>query len=114
MVINGTADPINPFRGGMVTLGTASFVPTEFGIADDVDDGEIVYLDIVTPALRRIGAKWAAGELDIATVDGELGSEIQRTPGLALRPTVIVSPFWIHFADQFDPRRRSATQHAYL
>ena len=38
---------------------------------------ETVYLDIVAPALRRIGAKWAAGELDIASE--------HRATGIAFR-----------------------------
>jgi peptide/nickel transport system substrate-binding protein len=45
------------------------------------------------------------GEVDIAySIRGELAEELQRTPGLALRPTVIQSPFWLYFADQWDPK----------
>ena len=29
---------------------------------------------------------------------------MQRTPGLQLKPVVINSPFWIYFADQWDPK----------
>jgi peptide/nickel transport system substrate-binding protein len=45
------------------------------------------------------------GEVDIAySIRGELAEELQRTPGLALKPTVIQSPFWLFFADQWDPK----------
>ena len=45
------------------------------------------------------------GEVDIAySVRAELAEELQRTPGLTLKPTVIQSPFWLYFADQWDPK----------
>jgi peptide/nickel transport system substrate-binding protein len=45
------------------------------------------------------------GEVDIAySIRGELAEELQRTPGLQLKPVVINSPFWIYFADQWDPK----------
>jgi len=45
------------------------------------------------------------GEVDIAySIRGELAEELQRTPGLTLKPVVINSPFWIYFADQWDPK----------
>jgi len=45
------------------------------------------------------------GEADIAyAVSGELGKELQRTPGLALKPTVIHSTHFAYFADQWDPK----------
>ncbi len=43
------------------------------------------------------------GEVDLAySIRGELAEELQRAPGLALKPVVINSPFWIYFADQWD------------
>jgi peptide/nickel transport system substrate-binding protein len=45
------------------------------------------------------------GEVDIAySIRAELAEELQRTPGLTLKPTVIQSPFWLYFADQWDPK----------
>ena len=35
---------------------------------------------------------------------GELAQELQRTPGLTLKPAVIQAPFWLYFADQWDPK----------
>jgi peptide/nickel transport system substrate-binding protein len=45
------------------------------------------------------------GEVDIVySIRGELAKELQRTPGLSLRPTVIPAPFWLVFLDQWDPK----------
>ena len=45
------------------------------------------------------------GEADIAyAISGELGKEVQRTPGLTLKPTVIQSTHFAYFADQWDPK----------
>jgi peptide/nickel transport system substrate-binding protein len=44
------------------------------------------------------------GEVDIAySIRGELGQELQRTPGLTLKATVPGSQ-WLYFADQWDPK----------
>src|SRR5246127_4817042 len=44
------------------------------------------------------------GEVDIVySIRGELAEELQRTPGLTLKPVVPPAPFWIYFADQWDP-----------
>jgi peptide/nickel transport system substrate-binding protein len=43
------------------------------------------------------------GEADFAyAINGELAEEVQRTPGLTLRPTPFVSTHWVIFADQWD------------
>ena len=40
------------------------------------------------------------GEADIGyAISGELGKELQRTPGLTLKPTVIQSTHFVYFAD---------------
>jgi peptide/nickel transport system substrate-binding protein len=45
------------------------------------------------------------GEADIAyAMGGELGKELQRTPGLTLKPTVIQSTHFVYFADQWDAK----------
>jgi peptide/nickel transport system substrate-binding protein len=45
------------------------------------------------------------GEVDIAySIRGELAEELQRTPGLTLKPAVIQAPFWLYFADQWDAK----------
>ena len=45
------------------------------------------------------------GEVDLAySMRGELAEELQRTPGLALKPAVIQGTFWLYFPDQWDPK----------
>jgi peptide/nickel transport system substrate-binding protein len=45
------------------------------------------------------------GEVDIVySVRGELAEELQRTPGLTLKPAVIQGSFWLYFPDQWDTR----------
>jgi peptide/nickel transport system substrate-binding protein len=45
------------------------------------------------------------GEVDIAySIRGALAEELRRTPGLTLNPAVIQAPFWLYFADQWDPK----------
>src|SRR5262245_1354239 len=45
------------------------------------------------------------GEVDIVySIRGELAEELERTKGLALKPTFPPGTFWVSFADQWDPR----------
>jgi peptide/nickel transport system substrate-binding protein len=45
------------------------------------------------------------GEVDIVySIRGELAEELQRTPGLALKPAVIQAPQWVSMLDQWDPK----------
>ncbi len=44
------------------------------------------------------------GEIDIAyNIRGELAEEIQRTPGLTLKPVYAPLPAWLYFPEQWDP-----------
>jgi peptide/nickel transport system substrate-binding protein len=84
-----------------------------------------------TPSVKRLVFKSApdvatrlvmlkSGDADLAyALPGELGAEVQRTPGLTLRPTPFTSTHWILFADQWetgspwhDRRVRLAATHA--
>jgi peptide/nickel transport system substrate-binding protein len=43
-------------------------------------------------------------EVDIAyAITAELAQQMQKTPGLTLKPIVTQAPSWIYFPDQFDP-----------
>jgi peptide/nickel transport system substrate-binding protein len=45
------------------------------------------------------------GEVDIAySIRGELGAEVQNTPGLTLKPVAVQGTFCVLFADQWDPK----------
>jgi peptide/nickel transport system substrate-binding protein len=46
-----------------------------------------------------------AGEVDIVySIRGELAEELQRTPGLTLKPVVLQAPFYVYFPDQWDTK----------
>src|SRR5262245_40182963 len=84
-----------------------------------------------TPSVQRLVFKSApdiatrlvmlkSGDADLAYgLSGEIGAEVQRTPGLTLRPTPFTSTHWLYFADQWetgspwhDRRVRLAATHA--
>jgi peptide/nickel transport system substrate-binding protein len=84
-----------------------------------------------TPSVKRLVFKSSpdqatrlvmlkSGDADLAyALPGELGAEVQRTPGLTLRPTPFTSTHWVLFADQWettspwhDRRVRLAATHA--
>src|SRR4030095_4772268 len=45
------------------------------------------------------------GEADIAyAIRGPLAEELQRTPGLTLKPTIVHGTQWLNFVDQWDPK----------
>src|SRR5438132_123400 len=45
------------------------------------------------------------GEVDIVySIRGELAEELQRTPGLTLKPVFPPAPFWLYFPEQWDPK----------
>jgi len=45
------------------------------------------------------------GEADIAySIRGPLAEELQRTPGLTLKPTIVHGTQWMNFVDQWDPK----------
>jgi peptide/nickel transport system substrate-binding protein len=69
-----------------------------------------------TPAVKRLvlrvipdeATRLAAlknGEVDIVySVRGELARELERTPGLTLKPALIQANFCVYFVDQWDPK----------
>ena len=63
----------------------------------------LVFKVIPDEATRLAALK--RGEIDIVySIRGELAEELQRTPGLTLKPTVIQAPQWISMLDQWDPK----------
>jgi peptide/nickel transport system substrate-binding protein len=45
------------------------------------------------------------GEIDIAySIRGELAEDVQKTPGLSLKPVVLQAPNWLYFPEQWDPK----------
>jgi peptide/nickel transport system substrate-binding protein len=63
----------------------------------------LVFKVIPDEATRLAALK--RGEVDVVySIRGALAEELQRTPGLTLKPTIIPAPFWLVFADQWDPK----------
>ena len=63
----------------------------------------LVFKVIPEEATRLAALK--RGEVDMAySIRGELAEELRRTPGLSLKDVVIQAPFWLYFADQWDPK----------
>ena len=64
---------------------------------------QLIFRVIPDEATRLAALK--RGEVDIAySIRGELAEELERSNGLTLKPTVIQAPFWLYFADQWDPK----------
>jgi peptide/nickel transport system substrate-binding protein len=65
---------------------------------------EKLVLRVIPEEATRLAAL-KRGEVDIAySIRGELASELLQTPGLRLHPTVIQSPFWLYFPEQWDAK----------
>jgi len=63
----------------------------------------IVFRAIPDEATRLVALK--RGEVDIAYLfRGELAEDLVRTKGLTSKPIVTDVPFWLYFADQWDPK----------
>jgi peptide/nickel transport system substrate-binding protein len=63
----------------------------------------LVFKSIPEEATRLAALK--RGEVDIVySIRGELAEDLVHTKGLALKPTIIQAPFWLYFADQWDPK----------
>jgi peptide/nickel transport system substrate-binding protein len=117
------------FKKAPVGAGPYKFVSFTPGIELALDAYEGYWRK--APAVKRVVFKAVPdattrlamlkrGEVDIAyAMAGELGEEVQRTPGLTLRPTPFVATHWLVFTDQWDPaspwhdrRVRLAANHA--
>jgi peptide/nickel transport system substrate-binding protein len=63
----------------------------------------LVFKVIPDEATRLAALK--RNEIDIVySIRGELAEELQRSPSLVLKPTVIQAPQWVNFLDQWDPK----------
>src|SRR4029450_1090816 len=61
-------------------------------------------LKVVPDEATRLAAL-KRGEVGIAySIRGELAEELLKPPGLTLKPAVVQAPFWLYFADQWDPK----------
>jgi len=61
-------------------------------------------LKVIPDEATRLAAL-KRGEIDIAySIRGELAEELQKSPGLSLKPVVIQATFYLYFAEQWDPK----------
>jgi peptide/nickel transport system substrate-binding protein len=102
------------FKKAPVGAGPYKFVSFNPGVELVVDAFEQYWRK--TPSVKRLvfrvitdeATRLAAlkrGEVDIVySVRGELAEELQRTPGLTLKPAVIQGTFWLYFPDQWDTK----------
>ena len=61
-------------------------------------------LKVIPDEATRLAAL-TRGEVDIAyAIRGALAEELQRTPGLTLKPNVGQATQWVYFPDQWDPK----------
>src|SRR5437764_8822441 len=59
-------------------------------------------MKVIPDEATRLGAL-SRGEVDIAySIRGELAEELQKTPGLTLKPAVVQGVFCLYFPDQWD------------
>jgi peptide/nickel transport system substrate-binding protein len=102
------------FKKAPVGAGPYKFVSFNPGVELVVEAFEQYWRK--TPSVKRLvfrvisdeATRLAAlkrGEVDIVySVRGELAEELQRTPGLTLKPAVIQGTFWLYFPDQWDTK----------
>ena len=102
------------FKNHPVGAGPYKFVSYNPGVELVLEAFEAYWRK--TPSVKRIvmrsipdeSTRLAAltrGEVDIAfSITGELAQQLQKTPGLTLKPVVPQAPSWIYFPDQFDPK----------
>jgi peptide/nickel transport system substrate-binding protein len=63
-----------------------------------------IVLKVIPDEATRLAAL-QRGEVDIAySIRGELAEDLQRTPGLTLKPAVGSAPYWLYFPEQWDPK----------
>ena len=61
-------------------------------------------LKVIPDETTRLAAL-KGGEVDVIySIRGELASDLRKTPGLTLKPTVVLGAFHLNFPDQWDPK----------
>src|SRR5437667_1229376 len=102
------------FKKAPIGAGPYKFVSFNPGVELVMEANEKYWRK--TPSVKRLvfkvipdeATRLAAltrGEVDIVySIRGELAEELQRTPGLSLKPAVIQGNQWVYFADQWDAK----------
>jgi peptide/nickel transport system substrate-binding protein len=102
------------FKKAPIGAGPYKFVSNNPGVELVMEANEKYWRK--TPSVKRLVFKvipdevtrlaaLKGGEVDIVySIRGELAEELQKTPGLTLKPVYPPAPFWLYFADQWDPK----------
>jgi peptide/nickel transport system substrate-binding protein len=102
------------FKKAPIGTGPYKFVSFTPGVELILEANENYWRNI--PSIKRLvlkvipeeATRLAAlkrGEIDVAySIRAELAQELQQTPGLTLKPTIIQSPFWLYFPEQWDAK----------
>jgi peptide/nickel transport system substrate-binding protein len=109
-----------PYKFVSFTPGVELVLEAFEGYWRKVPNVKRLVLRVIPDESSRLAAL-KRGEVDVVySIRGALAEELQRTKGLTLKPTLILSPFWIYFADQWDQkspfhdrRVREAVTHAF-
>jgi peptide/nickel transport system substrate-binding protein len=63
----------------------------------------LIFRSIPEESTRLAALK--GGEVDVVyAIRGELADDLRQTPGLTLKPVNSIAPFWLYFADQWNPK----------
>jgi peptide/nickel transport system substrate-binding protein len=93
-----------PYRFVSFTPGVELVMEAFEGYWRKVPSVKRLVFRVVSDEATRLAAL-KRGEIDIVySIRGELAEELQRTPGLTLKPTVIQAPQWVAMLDQWDPK----------
>src|SRR5216110_2040538 len=102
------------FKKAPIGAGPYKFVSFNPGVELVMEANEKYWRK--TPAVKRLVFKvipdevtrlaaLKGGEVDIVySIRGELAEELQKTPGLTLKPVVLQAPNWLYFPEQWDPK----------
>ena len=102
------------FKKAPIGAGPYKFVSFTPGVALELEAFDQYWRK--TPSIKHLTLKvipdestrlvaLKRGEIDIAySIRGELAAEIERTPGLTVKPTVGSAPYWMYFPEQWNPK----------
>src|SRR5918995_955910 len=93
-----------PYRFVSFTPGVELVLEAYEGYWRKTPNVKRLVFKVITDETTRLAAL-KRGEVDVVySIRGELAEELQKSPGLALKPTVIQAPQWVSMLDQWDSK----------
>jgi peptide/nickel transport system substrate-binding protein len=93
-----------PYKFVSVTPGVELVLEAFEGYWRKTPSVKRLVMKVIPDESTRLAAL-KGGEVDIAySIRGELAEELQRSPGLILKPVVLQAPNWLYFPEQWDPK----------